>query len=217
MTSSLPRRVPGTALCPRQNSAATAARDAQFALFALGVLLPVNPKRAEGRRAVPEPPAHGAVGLLDEARPVQQSHAVVTAPQELPAVRIIRPATLFLPYEPESARDARHLVHDKLREWELDDLVDDAQVIVSELVTNAVRHTGCHGRMAVTLRRRTADTVRLGVRDGSRSVPCVIAAGERAVGGLGMVLVGDLAKGRWGVDVEPYGKTVFADLTASQP
>ncbi|MGW3233349.1 ATP-binding protein, partial [Kitasatospora sp. NPDC001095] len=58
------------------------------------------------------------------------------------------PATICLPYLPESVGVARRFVSGKLREWGLDDLVDDASVVVSELATNALK-TGCQTRMVI--------------------------------------------------------------------
>ncbi|GAA2135342.1 hypothetical protein GCM10009760_13790 [Kitasatospora kazusensis] len=130
-----------------------------------------------------------------------------------PAVRAVVPATVLLPYAPESASAARRLVRDKLTAWELPGLVDDAQSIVSELVANAVG-TGCHRRMAVTIRRVTVQTVRIAVRDGSRVMPVMVDAGPVAESGRGLAMVHRLTGGHWGVQVEALGKTVHADLRA---
>ena len=91
--------------------------------------------------------------------------------------------------------------------------MDDAEVIVSELVTNAYR-TGCHRRMAVTIRRVTLQTVRIAVRDGSRAMPVMVDAGPGAESGRGLDIVHKLTRGHWGVVVEQLGKTVHADLRA---
>ncbi|MDH6579810.1 ATP-binding protein [Kitasatospora sp. MAP5-34] len=128
-----------------------------------------------------------------------------------PGVRAVVPATMMLPYAPESASAARRLVRNKLRDWELDALVDDAEVIVSELATNAYR-TGCHRRMAVTIRRITLQTVRIAVRDGSRTMPVLVDAGAGAESGRGLGMVHQLTHGHWGVQVEALGKTTHADL-----
>ncbi len=98
-----------------------------------------------------------------------------------------------------------------LTEWGLEDLVDAAALIVTELVGNAAK-TGCHLRMAVTIERITATAVRISVRDGSRTLPCLINAGPAAESGRGMALVHDLTAGQWGATPEPYGKTMHADL-----
>ncbi|MER7848382.1 ATP-binding protein [Kitasatospora sp. NPDC096077] len=132
----------------------------------------------------------------------------VEVPARSPAARRAR---ALLPYEPQSAAAARRLLHTTLREWELDDLVEAGELIVSELVGNAAK-TGCRLRMAVTVERITARWVRVGVRDGSRVLPCLIDAGPDAETGRGMALVHHLTGGHWGATLEPYGKTVHADL-----
>lgn len=121
-----------------------------------------------------------------------------------------RPATADLEYRPESARIARHLVREKLHEWGLDELIEPAEVIVSELVGNSIRHAGCLTTMRVRI-RRIPNTVRISVRDGSRTLPVMIKAGDDNEGHRGLALVQHLAKS-WGAELDPRGKTVFADL-----
>ncbi|MFF4814768.1 ATP-binding protein [Kitasatospora sp. NPDC001309] len=125
--------------------------------------------------------------------------------------RAVRPATALLPYRGESVGEARRMVRGKLVEWGLPELIDAAEVVVSELVTNAVK-TGCLARMAVTVRRVTDRTVRVAVRDGSRILPVLMVAGEDEEGHRGLALVHHLTGGRWGASVEVWGKIVHADL-----
>ncbi|MFB8241064.1 ATP-binding protein [Kitasatospora purpeofusca] len=122
----------------------------------------------------------------------------------------------LLPYEPQSAGAARRLVFSALRGWELGDLVEAAELVVSELVGNAVK-TGCRREMTVTVARITHRSVRISVRDGSRILPCLIDAGTAAESGRGMALVHYLTGGHWGATLEPYGKTVHADLRTRFP
>ncbi|MFJ4092676.1 ATP-binding protein [Kitasatospora sp. NPDC089913] len=123
-------------------------------------------------------------------------------------------ATLRLPYAPESARAARLLVRAKLTEWDVPRLIDDAELIVSELVGNAAR-TGCRAAMMVGIRRASCDAVRLLVSDGSASLPVLIDAGLDAESGRGLFLVGLLTQQRWGVIPWPRGKVVHATLSVS--
>ncbi|WP_053651032.1 ATP-binding protein [Streptomyces sp. XY431] len=126
-----------------------------------------------------------------------------------------RPATVSLPYRPESVAVARCCVRAKLDEWGLDELVDDASVIVSELATNAVR-TGCRTRMIVAVRRPAEHLVRLLVVDGSGAMPVMVEAGSDATSGRGLAIVHRLTHGRWGVTVFPFGKIVHADLAIAR-
>lgn len=122
-----------------------------------------------------------------------------------------RRAEMPLPYKPESVRLARRFVHETLAEWGLDGLVDDALLVVSELVTNAAK-TGCRRRMTVSVQRFGETSVRISVRDGSRSLPVLIRASAEDECHRGLELVDRLTGGRWGVELEPLGKVVHALL-----
>ncbi|MET9183269.1 ATP-binding protein [Kitasatospora aureofaciens] len=136
----------------------------------------------------------------------------MTTAVDVPApTPVVAPATVMLPYAPEAAGAARRLVRHKLTEWGLPHLVDAAELIVSELVTNAVK-TGCQRRMTVAIRRPTEQFVRISVRDGSRVLPCLIDSGDDAPGGRGIAIVHALTGGRWGASPEGLGKTVHAEL-----
>ncbi|MFJ1756489.1 ATP-binding protein [Kitasatospora sp. NPDC088134] len=133
------------------------------------------------------------------------------APQPAPA-----PQTQLwqLPYEHASVRDARHLVRDHLALWGLGDLTDTAVLVVSELVTNAVR-TGCRLRMELTVDLIAGIAVRIGVRDGSRAMPVrVVDTDDWAESGRGLAMVHLLTDGRWGAVPESTGKTVWAIVGA---
>lgn len=123
--------------------------------------------------------------------------------------------TRVLPCVPESAKQARDLVARELNGWGLDALVDDAGVMVSELVANAARHTGCR-TLSVAVERLHPERLRVSVTDGSRTLPVVIDAGPGATCGRGMALVAGLAD-RWGVIPMPLGKVVWFELGASTP
>ncbi|MFJ1707179.1 ATP-binding protein [Kitasatospora sp. NPDC088346] len=124
------------------------------------------------------------------------------------------PSTTLLRYRPEAARTARLLVRGKLGEWGRGDLADAAEVVVSELVSNALR-TGCQTFMLVAVRRTAAGGVRILVRDGSCELPVLIAAGDDEECHRGLALVDKLTGHQWGTTLHPRGKTVHADLSAS--
>ncbi|KJK58551.1 hypothetical protein UK12_09905 [Saccharothrix sp. ST-888] len=114
-----------------------------------------------------------------------------------------------MPCAPESARVARQLVAEKFTEWGREDLIDNAQLVISELVGNAARHTGCT-RLCVLL-RLDGTAARIAVRDSSGAMPVVLGAGERDESGRGMGLVALLSK-QWGVEEAPFGKWVWSLL-----
>ncbi|MFD7918229.1 ATP-binding protein [Streptomyces sp. NPDC059740] len=116
------------------------------------------------------------------------------------------------PREPRTAARARSLVRTALLAWGLDQAADDAVLVASELVGNAVRHTACRSlRFSIT--RESHCTVRIAVSDRSLSLPRRSSAGDGAACGRGLVLVGTLAE-RWGVDVRRWGKVVWAEVNA---
>ncbi|PWI44191.1 ATP-binding protein [Streptomyces sp. ICBB 8177] len=112
---------------------------------------------------------------------------------------------------PESAATARRLSLAVLRAWQLAPLGDTCELLVSELVGNAVRHTGAQTFGLRMLRRR--GWIRVEVRDPSRALPCLLPVRELDVSGRGLMLV-DRLSDRWGVDLLPRGKTTWFELRA---
>ncbi|MFF3214134.1 ATP-binding protein [Streptomyces sp. NPDC002886] len=100
-----------------------------------------------------------------------------------------------------------------LHTWGLDHLVDDAQLIVSELVTNAIRHTRTD-RVGVSVTRHP-DCVRIVVTDTSRTIPSPVLVDPDAEVGRGLHLIDQLATG-WGSDLLGTGKRVWAELTTNK-
>ena len=118
---------------------------------------------------------------------------------------------LELPAEPAAAGLARRAVIGFLTDRGLVDVVDDSELLVSELVTNAVQHARAPLGLRLTW---TADVVRVEIRDGSPgALPLPRETGEAELDGRGMTVVGRLAD-RWGWDRDADGKTVWAELLA---
>ncbi|HCA85397.1 MAG TPA: hypothetical protein DEQ61_07830 [Streptomyces sp.] len=116
-----------------------------------------------------------------------------------------------LPSRPESAATARRLAQSVvLWQWGLSPQVAEHVVLlVSELVGNAVRHTGARTFGLRMLRRRS--WIRIEVRDPSRGLPCLMPVQEMDVSGRGLFLVDKLSD-RWGVDLLPRGKTTWFEM-----
>ncbi|MBC2867707.1 SpoIIE family protein phosphatase [Streptomyces mexicanus] len=119
-------------------------------------------------------------------------------------------------FEPlgRSVATARSFVRDTLQGWGFGDIVDDAVVLTSELVTNAVVHAGT---AADVLCLRCDDGVRIEVSDRYperevpvQSAPVSMGSPDRE-GGRGLQLCAALA-GRWGVEYTPTHKTVWFQL-----
>lgn len=118
--------------------------------------------------------------------------------------------TETLPCEEASASAARKLVRTALDAWGLGELAEDSSLIVSELATNAVRHTRSR-YMRVTVTRPSPGWVRVAVVDKSRTMPQPRPASETDTGGRGLAVV-DAFSDRWGTDRLPWGKRVWAEL-----
>jgi anti-sigma regulatory factor (Ser/Thr protein kinase) len=120
-------------------------------------------------------------------------------------------AEVPLPSLPESAATARRLAQVVLlRHWGLTPkLTEDAVLLVSELVGNAVRHTGA--RVFGLRMHRRRGRIRVEVRDPSRGLPCLMPVQDLDVSGRGLFLVDTLAD-RWGVDLLPLGKTTWFEM-----
>lgn len=116
---------------------------------------------------------------------------------------------------PMSARAvgrARRELRGVLVEWELEQLTDTAELVLSELMTNAVRHARTpRGRLVETRYERTEKGVRIEVHDASHRIPLTRRAAEEDEAGRGLTLVGVLTDQRWGVSSrDGVGKLVWA-------
>ncbi|QIK65175.1 PAS domain S-box protein [Nocardioides sp. HDW12B] len=112
-----------------------------------------------------------------------------------------------LPAHPSSVSRARQLVRDVVALSASPELSADAELLTSEVVTNALVHAG--GPIGLTA-RHMRDGVRIEVSDGSPHSPIVREYGELAGTGRGLRLLDLLA--RWGVEESPTGKTVWFEL-----
>ncbi|MFD3659821.1 SpoIIE family protein phosphatase [Streptomyces sp. NPDC058659] len=122
-------------------------------------------------------------------------------------------------FEPvgRSVAAARAFVRDTLQGWGHSELVDDAVVLTSELVTNAVIHAGTS---ADVLCLRSEDSIRVEVADRypEREIPVqsgrTLGSPDRE-NGRGLLLCAALAH-RWGVDYSPTRKHVWFHLDLPQ-
>lgn len=115
---------------------------------------------------------------------------------------------------PESAATARRLTVEVLCSWGLGEMAETGELLVSELVGNAVRHTGAR-TFGLRIDRRRG-WVRVEVRDPSRALPCLVpVVRDLDESGRGLFLV-DTMSDRWGVDLLPRGKTTWFELRTPQ-
>ena len=121
-------------------------------------------------------------------------------------------ASTTLPPEPTSARACRRFLLDSLASWGAEALADEAVLLVSELVTNAVLHAGTDIEVVVDLRD---ERLRVEVRDRDPRLPSVRRYSVLSGTGRGLALVAETAD-RWAVEPAPdgTGKTVWFELGA---
>ncbi|MFB7330159.1 SpoIIE family protein phosphatase [Streptomyces adustus] len=111
--------------------------------------------------------------------------------------------------DPAEVRRARAAVREQLHDWGLSRQADQAELLVGELVTNAVRHS--HGR-PVVLRLVYGETLLCEVDDDDHDLPTLLSAGPDDERGRGLRVVSALAR-EWGTSRRGAGKTVWFELT----
>ncbi len=107
-----------------------------------------------------------------------------------------------------AAREARQWVRESLAQLAVFDPERTAELLVSELVSNTVIHTGSQPTAWVA---QGHDRVRIHVHDTGVGEPVVRRPGPRDGTGRGLGLVEALAL-RWGVDRDQHGKTVWFEV-----
>ncbi|MFH8801290.1 SpoIIE family protein phosphatase [Streptomyces sp. NPDC017936] len=125
-----------------------------------------------------------------------------------------RVAVWDLACDPADVARARQLATGRLAAWGLTDAVFVTELMVSELVTNAIRY----GRPPIQLRLvHEKNTLICEVSDSGSTTPHMRRARIFDEGGRGLLLVAQLAR-RWGTRHSPTGKTVWAEqsLTGSE-
>ncbi|MFB7161026.1 SpoIIE family protein phosphatase [Streptomyces sp. NPDC056242] len=118
----------------------------------------------------------------------------------------------FVP-DPAEVSTARALARGKLEEWGLDDAAFVAELVVSELVTNAIRYGG--PPVSLRLLRDVDRTLICEVSDGGHTSPHLRRASDEDEGGRGLFLVAQLTD-MWGTRYDRQGKTIWAEIGRGQ-
>lgn len=120
---------------------------------------------------------------------------------------------------PSTPRWARALARDTLRGWSLDDVADTVELLLSELVTNAVKVSEPDGVVRVAI-RADGDRVRIEVSDGCAGSPHVDDPDPDTEGGRGLLLVSSISAD-WGTypvrlrPGRPGGKVVWCEISTA--
>jgi CheY-like chemotaxis protein/anti-sigma regulatory factor (Ser/Thr protein kinase) len=173
----------------------------QAAPAARVVMLSTFPRRLHGREAT----QRGAVGYVEKHVPLRDllreillAAAIAETAQEVVA---------DLPADPSSARIARTLVIDALGDVG-GELLFALELLVSEVVTNAVTHAASAPRIEAHL---SPTTIRVAVYDAEHRLPGHRVPDRDRPGGRGLHLLDRLAT-RWGAEPTDDGKVVWFEL-----
>ena len=116
-----------------------------------------------------------------------------------------------VPDDPAAVSGARDKALRKLEEWGLTEQAFSTELIVSELVTNAIRYAG----RPISLRLLRDDHALIcEVSDGSSTSPRLRRADVTDEGGRGLFLIAQLAE-RWGTRYTPKGKIIWTEQQLS--
>ncbi|MFF7231288.1 SpoIIE family protein phosphatase [Streptomyces sioyaensis] len=145
--------------------------------------------------------------LLQTLLPAQSSDDVALLVARTRALDADQVATWDLPPDPSAVAGARDEVSRRLTGWGLEEVAFTAELVVSELVTNAIRYGGPPLQL-----RLIRDTVLIcEVSDGSSTAPHMRRARTFDEGGRGLLLVAQFAE-RWGTRHRAGGKSIWAEI-----
>lgn len=159
-------------------------------------------------------------GRLGDLKQVCREHSGVLPPAHYDSGRSTgedgdadQRSAVFIP-APQSVRAARRFVRGALDDWGLHTIVSDAELVVSEMATNALVHAQSPFRLYL---HRADDVIFLCLKDaGSGAVEAAVeaAAGHaHATHGRGVAIV-DAVADRWGCDQLADGKVVWAEFSS---
>ncbi|UXY39220.1 SpoIIE family protein phosphatase/ATP-binding protein [Streptomyces albidocamelliae] len=154
------------------------------------------------RGATPEETCRTVLDRLPN-RPSDDVALIVARTRVLDADRV---AEWQVPSEPAAVSEVRASVTRRLADWGLEELAFTTELILSELVTNAIRY----GRAPIGVRLLRDRALICEVSDRSTTSPHLRYAASTDEGGRGLFLVAQLAD-RWGTRYTPEGKIIWAE------
>ncbi|MFE3412241.1 SpoIIE family protein phosphatase [Streptomyces mirabilis] len=151
-------------------------------------------------------PEESCQAVLDEllpGRPKDDVALLIARTRGLPSDRI---ADWDVPLDPAAVAGMRETVSRKLDEWGLSELGFSTELVLSELITNAMRY----GSEPIHVRLIRDRTLICEVSDSSSTSPHLRYAATMDEGGRGLFLVSQMAE-RWGTRYTPQGKVIWAE------
>nr|WP_260867517.1 SpoIIE family protein phosphatase/ATP-binding protein [Streptomyces sp. SAJ15] len=160
-------------------------------------------RRANRAGRTPEETCQTVLDELLPGRPSDDVALIVARTRVLDRSRI---ADWEVPTEPSAVAGMRAAVTERLTDWGLDEVAFTTELILSELITNAIRHAS--GPIRVRLLHDRALICE--VSDGSSTSPHLRYATSTDEGGRGLFLVSQFAE-RWGTRYTAEGKVIWAE------
>jgi CheY-like chemotaxis protein/anti-sigma regulatory factor (Ser/Thr protein kinase) len=167
----------------------------------------------DARNVVAEATAQGAAKFLVKGLPPQRlvEELLAIMAQEAATAGVgpdLRQATLELPCDLTSGREARRFLEQTLIHWGLDEILDEALLLASELVNNAVVHAQSSVDLSVSANE---GRLRVEVTDHGVGALRLKEADMSATGGRGLFLVESLSRS-WGTSADGERKAVWFEL-----
>ena len=151
----------------------------------------------------------GSVGVVSRATPATAlAHEVAAAAAAVAAADAARTAGLTLGSDDLAPRTARRFVSQLLRDAGYDDALDVVELLVTEVVTNAVLHARSEAEVVIRL---LPDAVRVEVIDDDDSFPVRRRPRPDQPGGRGLDLVEQMSRS-WGIDMLDVGKRTWFEV-----
>ncbi|MDX3570400.1 SpoIIE family protein phosphatase [Streptomyces sp. ID05-47C] len=149
------------------------------------------------------------IDALVPARPRDDVALLMARTRRLSPDRV---AQWELPADPAAVAEARKAAARRLADWDLAELAFTTELVVSELVTNAIRYAT--GPIRLRLIRERALVCE--VHDGGATTPHVRHPRTTDEGGRGLLLVSQVTR-RWGTRFVPEGKIIWAEQSLTDP
>ncbi|WP_443048125.1 SpoIIE family protein phosphatase [Streptomyces sp. H39-S7] len=151
----------------------------------------------------PEQACDAVLDALLPAEPKDDVALLIARSRALPRDRIAR---WSVPAEPSAVSAVRAAAERQLERWGLDELAFTTELILSELITNSIRHAAG----PITVRLLLDRTLICEVADASSTAPHLRYAATTDEGGRGLFLVAQLAE-HWGTRYTSDGKIIWAE------
>ncbi|MFE2545823.1 SpoIIE family protein phosphatase/ATP-binding protein [Actinacidiphila glaucinigra] len=172
-------------------------RDLDVGMEMLRQALAAHPDRP------PEESCQAVLEALLPGRPKDDVALLIARTRATPADHV---AEWDVPVDPAAVSGMRAAVAAKLDEWGLSELAFGMELVLSELITNAIRY----GSAPIGVRLLLDRTLTCEVSDGSSTSPHLRYAATTDEGGRGLFLVAQVAE-RWGTRYTPEGKVIWAE------